>query len=95
MRSFTFLVLAQYNCEMNFRKLSNSMVDPSLSKWCHGLAVRTLDFESNGPSSNLGGTFFFWGVYQNLKNGGDQFKLFNFLIRISKPLTTEQTVVYV
>ena len=29
-----------------------------VKKWFHGLVVRTLDSESNNPSSSLGGTFF-------------------------------------
>ena len=37
------------------------MVSKSLAltavRWCHGVTVSTLDFESSDPSSNLGGTF--------------------------------------
>lgn len=63
---------------MNFRMLSNSqgvnygfsihkLVDPSLSKWFHGLVVRTLDFESNSPSPNLGGTFLLFIYFECIR----------------------------
>jgi hypothetical protein len=36
--------------------------------WFHGVTVSTLDFESNNPSSNLGGTFFLYIFKYQTKN---------------------------
>ncbi len=40
-------------------------VSDRIVRWSHGVMVSTLDFESSDPSSNLGGTFKFFGFFLN------------------------------
>ena len=56
------------SCQRYFQKFYHGRIinvnfSPSIHRRSHGVMVSTLDFESSDPSSNLGGTYFYFSIF--------------------------------
>ena len=52
-----------YTYEKDFKGEIHANNDRNIIIWSHGVMVSTLDFESSDPSSNLGGTSYFFRCF--------------------------------